>query len=813
MEPGRWESLQDLFTEALDRPEADRSRFISSAIVERGLDPTLGSEVLAMLAAHGGPPLELEQLGEEPSVQLPESIGAYRVISLIGQGGMGEVLLAERDDKAYQRQVAIKVLRSRREQAGWAARFRREQSIHARLDHPNIARLLDAGIGDDGLPYFVMEYVAGDDILTHAASQALDLRERVQLIIQVCRAMAFAHQRLILHRDIKPSNILVGPDGQTKLLDFGIAKILDDEGENGELTQTGERLMTPRYASPEQIRGESLTVASDVFQLGVVLFELATGKRPFDAPSDYELSERIVRDDTAAPTRAFDGSSLPRDLQAVLLQALAREPGDRYAGVDALASDLECFLEHRPVQARRPNALDRFRKLWRRHPASVSLAGLAVAAIVLGGSLASWQAGRAADERDRARAEAQRANAALERAERSLERAERSLRIQESYGDLLHRSFGGEGNADRMSQILLERWQEAQQNVESDPVRAAEISFAVGRNFLERNDYVRAAEVLGAWVEAGYGDGRLLLDGKLNLGVAYRYLGRFDDAEPLLREAQAAFENGIDRGSYDHVLAVQVLSESVDSDQQDALRSELRRLTLGALDDEPSVEEAIYFTGVLSRLHMREADYAAAADYSDQTIELLEAHPLVEVAGRDSLWIGKIIYDLFLRNNLEAAERGLKKIESDLRSVKGDSQNTVFVLGYRGEIAARREDLAGAVAFHEQAEEVALQQAEAGTSAHIYAASYLAQTLAVAGRIEEATAKIAELEPLVQEKFGGRHRFFVLAKAKTRLLRDGPAAASSILAEIGMTRRVASSDIIMQTFFDQLVEAGVEPPA
>ncbi len=812
MDAVRWEYLHDLFSEALDQPPANRSRFVATAITDRGLDPSLEAEVLAMLDAHSGPPLEFEKGRDDPPAPLPAALGAYRVLSLIGKGGMGEVLLAERADEAYERQVAIKVLRQRRAHGDLPARFRREQAIHAGLDHPHIARLLDAGVDDTGLPYFVMEHVAGDDLLTHATSQALDLRARLRLLIQVCGALAFAHQRLILHRDIKPSNILVNPEGQAKLLDFGIAKILDESADEGELTRTGERLMTPRYASPEQIRGEPLTVASDVFQLGIVLYELTTGQRPFNAASDFELSERMVHGIAETPARDFSGNSLAPDLQAVLLQALARDPGDRYPSAEALASDLQRFLEHRPVQARRPNTLDRLRQLWRRHPVPVSFASLAVGAILLGSSLALWQAGRAEDERDRARVERDRANVALRQAELALDRAERSLRIQESYGDLLHRSFGGEGNADRMSEILLKRWREAQDNYEADPIRAAEISFAVGRNFLERNDYARAAEVLGAWIEARYGDERLQVDGKLNLGVAYRYLGRYEDAEPLLWEVKAAYENAVDRGSYDHVLAVQALSASVDREQQGPLRDELQRLTLAALENDPSVEEAIYFNGVMSQVHTRKGDHKTAAVYTDRTIEILDAYPLVEVAGRANLRIGKVTFDLFLRNDLEAAEAELDKIDNDLRRTAGDSLNTAYVLSYRGEVAARRGDLTSAISFHQRAEQLASEQADPGSYTHIWAASYLVQTLAIAGRTEQMSAQLAALEPLVQEKFGGRHRFFVLAKARARLAREGPAAASAVLAEIGMTRSVVSGDIMTQTFFDQLIEAGVKPP-
>ncbi len=399
----RFAQVLALFATALEQPETKRRAFVEAQFDALGFDREQQDQLLGMLAGHASPGLELETDLVGPARPPVDSIGAYRVLRLIARGGMGEVLLAERADGNFERQVAIKMLRRRALGPAWEDRFQREQQIHGRLQHPNIARLLDAGLTDDRLPYLVMDYVEGQSILDYAKTQRCTLSQRVELLVQVSEAVAFAHNRLVLHRDLKPSNVLVTQAGQVKLLDFGIAKLLD-EGEGGALTRTGERLMTPRYASPEQIRGEELAVTSDVYSLGVMLYELLTEQVPFVADSDYKLGEQILKQQPKDPTDGGPtlGGKIPADLRAICLKSLEKEPADRYATAAALADDLRRFLNHETVSARRPDWLQRARRFWLRHPVAVPISALTVLAISGAAAIAFWQAEQARSERDRA---------------------------------------------------------------------------------------------------------------------------------------------------------------------------------------------------------------------------------------------------------------------------------------------------------------------------------------------------------------------------------------------------------------------------
>ena len=305
--------------------------------------------------------------------------GPYRLVRLLGRGGMGSVYLAERADGEVEQRAAIKFLRYGGDDPAFQDRFLRERQILATLNHPGIARMLDAGHTDDGQPYLAMDYIDGTPIDTYAGK--LDVRGKLTLFLQVCDAVSYAHRNLIIHRDLKPSNILVDRAGQPKLLDFGIAKILEPGQEE---TQTRERLLTPEYASPEQVRGGAQTTATDVYQLGAVLYKLLTGRSPHvfssDAPAAVELA--ICATDPA-PASSLN-AAVSRDLDFVLAKALRKEPDERYPSVEALADDLRAFLEWRPVRARSGSAWYRMRKFARRYRLPVAAAALVFASLSVG---------------------------------------------------------------------------------------------------------------------------------------------------------------------------------------------------------------------------------------------------------------------------------------------------------------------------------------------------------------------------------------------------------------------------------------------
>ncbi|HEX6185320.1 MAG TPA: serine/threonine-protein kinase, partial [Pyrinomonadaceae bacterium] len=346
-------------------------------------------------------------------------VGAYRVTGVIGQGGMAEVYRAVRDDDQFRKEVAVKVVRRGMVSEFTLARFRHERQILASLEHPNIARLLDGGATEDGLPYFVMECVEGRPITEYCEAGGLSTRRRLKLFRRVCAAVSYAHRNLIVHRDLKPSNVLVTGDGVPKLLDFGIAKLLAPESSPTAVTvartMTAVRLMTPEYASPEQVRGETVTTAADVYSLGALLFELLTGERAHKL-ADRSLAEieRVIceteaeRPSAVVSRRAGVPFRLRRelagDLDNIVLTALRKEPDRRYRSAEQLSEDVRRYLEGRPVTARQDTLGYRAGKFVRRHKASVA-AAVAVFVLLVGFAAAmSVQAARIARERDRANA-------------------------------------------------------------------------------------------------------------------------------------------------------------------------------------------------------------------------------------------------------------------------------------------------------------------------------------------------------------------------------------------------------------------------
>lgn len=312
--------------------------------------------------------------------------GPYRLVRLLGTGGMGTVYLAERVDGEVKHRVAIKLLRYGLEEPVFLDRFLLERQILANLVHPGIARLLDAGRTINSRPYLVMEYIDGTPI--HSYVEQLDLQNKLTLFLRVCEAVSYAHRNLIIHRDIKPSNLLVDSSGQPKLLDFGIAKILDAPADE---TCTRERLLTPEYASPEQISGQTQTTATDIYSLGAVLYKLLTGRSPHT--SGKRTTEEIIAaiGTEEAPPASRTNPDLPRDVDCILAMALRKEPSDRYASVEALADDIRAFLEWRPVRARSGNISYRIRRSARRYWAPFTAAAVAFVSLGVGLGIALHQ--------------------------------------------------------------------------------------------------------------------------------------------------------------------------------------------------------------------------------------------------------------------------------------------------------------------------------------------------------------------------------------------------------------------------------------
>lgn len=314
-----------------------------------------------------------------------EIVGQYQIVSLIGKGGMGEVYLA--DDRRVRRQVALKLVRGGLDRETLTRRFRREQQLLAGLNHPNIAQLHETGVTADGIPFFAMEYVDGERLDQFVQKRAPALADRLNLFRKLCAAVAFAHQHLVIHRDIKPANIRVTPQGEPKLLDFGIAKLLDEmANDESQQTLTMQRMWTPEYASPEQVRGDRISTTSDVYSLSVVLYELLTGSKPYRLTSrrPEEMTRAILEQEPTRPsaTTAKDRYSLRGDLDNIVLMGLRKEPARRYASANALSEDIRRYLEGLPVRARKDTYGYRASKFVKRNRAGVLVATLTVAVIV-----------------------------------------------------------------------------------------------------------------------------------------------------------------------------------------------------------------------------------------------------------------------------------------------------------------------------------------------------------------------------------------------------------------------------------------------
>lgn len=369
-----------------------------------------------------------------------QRIGPYRVEREIGRGGMGVVYLASRSDNAYYKQVAIKLLHANLQSEEVVRRFRSERQILASLEHPNIARLLDGGTTESGEPYIVMEYVrSAKGLRRYAIDAELTIRQRLELFLVVCRAVQHAHQHLVIHRDLKPSNILVTAEGEVKLVDFGIAKLLLPGfwPQDSPQTMTGMQAMTPEYASPEQIRGESISVASDVYTLGVVLYELLSGELPFRRTDDahvLSLLQQVLEKEPAKPSAAADSTAIPLrrelegDLDNIVLMAIRKEPEKRYQSAEQLASDIQRYLDGLPVVARSATFQYRAVKFAQRNRASLAAAALILLSLVGGIISTAREADVAEQQRILAQQEAAEASKQRERAEQlaKLEQASRS---------------------------------------------------------------------------------------------------------------------------------------------------------------------------------------------------------------------------------------------------------------------------------------------------------------------------------------------------------------------------------------------------
>jgi len=808
-----WPRAKALFEEAQDRAPEERAAFLDAACTEDGVpNDALRREVERLLGYDDGADAYFDTLGhalrgpglgEDDPMPFPETVGPWRVLREVGRGGMGQVFEAVRADGLYEQRVALKLVRP------WlgaelVARFRSERRMLATLEHPGIARLIDGGVAADGRPYFAMEYVEGEPILAYADAAALGVEERLRLFLAVCEAVAYAHRRLIVHRDLKPSNILVSEtDGaaEPKLLDFGIAKLLDmaedDAGEG--LTRTGHYLMTPEYAAPEQVTGGPVSTATDVYALGVLLYELLAGCSPYVLPdrSPQAVARAVCEQEPGRPSTVVGRGEaawaaevaarrrtgverlrrrLAGDLDTIVLQALRKEPERRYASVEALAADVRRHLGGRPVKARRDTLGYRTGKFVRRHRVSVAAALVVVLALAGGLGAALWQGQRAAAAAAEARLEAARAE----------REAATAAEVSDFLVGLFSASAPGERRGDSLlvGEVLERGAARLDQDLGEQPAVRARMQAVLGRVYYELGRLGAADSLLRAAIASGdiadpdeEADARLVLssvqmahgdfeasiasaravldeaqaryDGDhalvaaslTQVGYAYVSQGRLDEAEPFLTGAVAMQARLHEEPHVNHAEALDNLGvlyyQQRDYERALALFREALGIQRTLHGGRPHPDLAISLDNVGAALLALDS-LEQALPYVEESVAMqarLHAEPNLNHA------ISLNNYGvLLLRAGRRAeAEEALQESLAIKRALFGPDHPSVGVTtGWLGQVALEQGDAALAETRYRRAYAIAAASYEPGHGTRIGAAHALAGLLAGSGRQAEA---------------------------------------------------------------------------
>ena len=724
----RWEQIDALFDAALDQPPAERDAFLRARC---GDDAELYQSVKELLEASDNPNAFLEQplrrcttalwnalsgegADEKPTTPSAEDtrIGPYRLVEELGRGGSGVVYRAERTDGAFEQTVAIKLLARATDREAVRQRFHHEQQMLAALRHPHIAHLYDGGLTDDGQPYFVMEYVEGQPLHAYCDTHQLSVAERIDLFTTIVEAVHFAHQNLVVHRDLKPSNILVADDGTVKLLDFGIAKMVDDDAPG--LTRTGERWMTPEYAAPEQIKGHAITTATDIYQLGVLLYELLTGSRPHGegTTSIFEIQRAICEDPPTRPSsaiaraattkretadsnaihtaRSADPDALRRtlsgDLDAIILKALRKDPEARYRSAEALADDLARYQKGLPVSARRGTWTYRSQRFIQRHRWSVT-AATAFMLLIIG--FTALYTTRVTQERNRAQREAEKSAAATNF---MISLFEQSSPFVEPSDTITVRS-------------LLPRGVEYIDALDEQPAVQAQLLAAMGRVYQNLGQYDQSTTLLKRALdrnESVHGaDHASTAETMADLAWTLRDQGDYERADSLLERALAIrTAQGLtgdaptadilnDRG-------IIAFEQSRYSDAKDFHRRALDIRTRIHPEGHPSVGYSYY--NLASVLH-QESEYEEAETLYRQALAIEKAvlppkHPETTRTLRD---LGRLLTE---RGDYAEAEPLLREVLSINRAILGDDHpriatdlNNLAVLEVRRDRVAKAEPL------------------------------------------------------------------------------------------------------------------------
>jgi len=761
--PLDWGRVQALFHEALEREGSDRLRYLDGACAG---EPGLRAEVESLLAhASGGllgEPLDTPGLPGTGGADSAE-FGEYRILRALGRGGMGQVHLAERTRGGFTQRVALKLLRPDLFQplasVPWLEeRFERERQILARLEHPGIARLIDGGYGPGGQPYLAMEYIEGDSLTEFVARCQPGVEARLELFIAVCEALHYAHQRLVVHRDLKPSNILITAAGEPRLLDFGIATLVEPDADPARLPETTAsrtgHWFTPSYASPEQVRGERVTTLTDVYSLGVLLYELLTGVLPYDIEDLTPAGIQLVvagRIPDRPSTRVADprlARRLRGDLDTIVLKALAKEPDRRYRSAQDLAADLRRHLEHQPVSARPDSLGYRLRTFARRHRAGVASAGLVLAALVIGLVTTTWQARVAASAR--------------QRAERALARSEE---VTGFLVDLFRQSDPFVAPVDAaFAAGVLERGMTRLDELRDDPELQARLLDALGLLTLSLGQVRDADSLLELALDLRRGlhgeDHPDVAVSIQHLGRVRRVQGRYAEAEALYRQALATFARtgGREQAVYADALSdlaflLPYLSRVAEAESVYRETLAIRRRVLPP--DDPAVPEAVMRVAATLRSM---GNFAAAESAAREGLRLRR-----RALGRTHHLVGHTlinIADIIVRDSTRWAEaESLYVVGVNLqRRALGDRfLGLVHGMGNRAALLRRQRRYAEAESLLQAV--VALREETLGKS-HIsvaYGRAAIADLWADQGRIAEAIPVRMQAVAAVERLHGPEH--------------------------------------------------------
>ncbi len=739
--PARWQQVSSLLDQVLDLDTGERSAWLQREV----LDPELRSEISRLLAHaestgghldRGAADMLVSLEADPPGADLTPweaLVGPYRLVREVGRGGMGVVYEATRADGQFENRVALKLVRPGFDSRDVVRRFERERRILARLEHPAIARILDGGLSPEGRPYFAMEFVDGQSILTYSDQHSLSLDERIGLVIRACDAVQYAHGRLIVHRDLKPSNILVTEDGELKLVDFGIAKVLSadeatgspgETAEPAELTQTrGNALFTPAYAAPEQLSGDPVTTATDVFSLGLVLYELLAGQRPFSSRGEREgrrdrgdldlCSSSFRRAPPAlahsvAEARGTTPAGLARrlegDLDAITAKALAEDPSGRYPSALALREDLERHLDHRPITARRQSTVLRAGRFVRRHRIALAVASVLGLSIAVGVAATVWQA------------------------QKKTLQAEKARRITDFVLELFQAADPARAQGEDVTakELVDQGATRLEQELAGQPEVQAEMGLVLGRinDRLGRSEV--ALELLDRSLErsqAGPGRSsrtvsskdmaRIRADALRTKGAALVHLGRAGEAEPVLREALEEHRR-LQRGRFDRDSAASrtlALAEDLDElsialhdlgrleESEQAILEGFRTRLLVLAADDPRIASSYNNLAViqreLGRLDEAEVNYGKALEIRIPTLGL--NHP--ETA--DTL--NNLAALLHYRGRYGVAAQRFEEVSEIYRDLYGDQHpRTITAANNLAVTLLKLGDLAGAEELLEQ---------------------------------------------------------------------------------------------------------------